>query len=1147
MNQMLEESNWAHEENPMGHHQSKKGDNNAEDIEKEALSQGLWERRFLGALDCIEHAAILVNSTGTILCANALVTDLLGYSLVEIVGRELKDLTRDGSELVSQIVRRECPDDSMNHRGGTIKISLGHKDDRLIAVEISIMSVEASGDLDSVICILHAIKQAEPRESLEQGVVWQQTLKQNEARYRSIFENAVLGIYRTSPEGRILAANSSLLQMLGFTDLDELTTRNLEKEGFEPEYPRSEFRERIETDGEVIGLESAWRRRDGSTLWVRENAKAIRDETGEVLFYEGTVEDVTEQKKVEMALFESEQRLQATILAANLGIWEWDMRTQDVKIGGLHEQLLGFRLGEFDGRAESFYNRVHPDDLHVLNETTAKAIEDRIDCCTEFRVIWPDGSVHWLAGRGRFERDKNNQPIRMLGAFQDITEQKRAAEALQLSEERFRVFMEHLPAAAFIKDCHKNELYANRSALEVLSQSGENQLPLVVMNQLEKHDDQVLSENRVVGPKDICWNRDGQEFWLRDVRFPIATPKEEHLIGGFAWDITQNKHIEEALRESEERFRALVENLADGVFAHDLEGRFVMVNKAACDNTGYSREELLSMTVVDLDPESIERGDRKKLWLTMKLGQTMQTEVVQRRKDGHFYPVEIHLTCLILQGQPTILGVARDITERKRAVEAIINSEKKYRKLFNLSPESIVLLDTNGVILDVNPRFTEWMESRRDAFVDKVAFDLPNIPDYMRTQLIEAFERRKQGRMVEPHEVPFITASGAPRVGRILGTPVLDDSGTFLYILLMIQDITERKQAEEALRESETRFRELFHNMTSGVAIYEVVDRGQDFVFKDCNRATEEAVRLNHLEIIGKRLGHVFPGMERAGLLEAFRRVWQSGVPEHVPETLYKDDRQSFWVENHIYKLPCGEIVAIWDNVTSRKEVEQSLVQYQDKLKALTTELSLAEERERRRIGMGLHDHVGQSLVMTKFSLQALSMKTDALTTESLKGICAQIDELMDEIRSLSFELSDSVLYEVGFREAVEAYLVREMQRKHGLTCKLESEGDFSRLDDDMKIVLFRNLRELLTNVIKHAKAKKVWVRLRMAKAKVVVEVEDDGMGFEPEASDAVSVGRQAHFGLFSVREQLGCFGGYLEVQSKLDQGARVTMTVALL
>jgi PAS domain S-box-containing protein len=129
----------------------------------------------------------------------------------------------------------------------------------------------------------------------------EESLRASEDRYRSLFDNAVLGIYRTTPDGRILAANPALLRMLGYDSLEDLTQRNLEEEGFEAGYPRSLFKELLESRGEVIGLESAWTRRDGTTVHIRESAVAIRDEAGNSRYYEGTVEDISDRKQAEAA------------------------------------------------------------------------------------------------------------------------------------------------------------------------------------------------------------------------------------------------------------------------------------------------------------------------------------------------------------------------------------------------------------------------------------------------------------------------------------------------------------------------------------------------------------------------------------------------------------------------------------------------------------------------------------------------------------------------------------------------------------------------------------------------------------------------------------------------------------------------------
>ncbi|MBC8445950.1 MAG: PAS domain S-box protein, partial [Chloroflexi bacterium] len=138
-------------------------------------------------------------------------------------------------------------------------------------------------------------------------------LRESEERFRSIFENATIGLYRTTPDGRILMANQALLRMLGYSSFDALAQRNLEEKGYEPGYPRSAFKQRIKSEGQVIGLESAWVRRNGTTLFIRESARAVRDEAGNTLYYEGTVEDITERKRAEEALQKAHDELEIRV------------------------------------------------------------------------------------------------------------------------------------------------------------------------------------------------------------------------------------------------------------------------------------------------------------------------------------------------------------------------------------------------------------------------------------------------------------------------------------------------------------------------------------------------------------------------------------------------------------------------------------------------------------------------------------------------------------------------------------------------------------------------------------------------------------------------------------------------------------------
>jgi len=160
---------------------------------------------------------------------------------------------------------------------------------------------------------------------------------------------------------------------------------------------------------------------------------------------------------------------------------------------------------------------------------------------------------------------------------------------------------------------------------------------------------------------------------------------------------------QEQLQESEEKFRMVIENLPDGVFAHDLDGRILLVNKASIKNTGYTRDELFSMTVADIDHGSLARKDREKLWLQMRQGDSIRIEGIHKRKDATEYPAEICLNAIALKGKPIVLAVAQDITERKQAEEALRESEEKYRSMMESMKDEAYICLSDFRIQYMNP------------------------------------------------------------------------------------------------------------------------------------------------------------------------------------------------------------------------------------------------------------------------------------------------------------------------------------------------------------------------------------------------------------------------------------------------------------
>jgi signal transduction histidine kinase len=229
-----------------------------------------------------------------------------------------------------------------------------------------------------------------------------------------------------------------------------------------------------------------------------------------------------------------------------------------------------------------------------------------------------------------------------------------------------------------------------------------------------------------------------------------------------------------------------------------------------------------------------------------------------------------------------------------------------------------------------------------------------------------------------------------------------------------------------------------------------------------------------------------------------------------------------------------------------RKRAEKRAKEYQAQLKSLASELTLAEEHERHRLATELHDQVSQSLALAKIKLDTLHASVSSpAQAKTLEDVSASLEKAIQDTRSLTFDLSNPILYELGFEEAVAEWLNEQVRDKHGIGTEFEDDGQSKPLDDDVRVLLFRNVRELLINCIKYANASKVKVRVRRIDGAIEVIVEDNGTGFDPAEARSMAA-RRAEFGLLSIRERLEELGGHFEIESRPDAGCKATMTAPL-
>ncbi|NNF43015.1 MAG: PAS domain-containing sensor histidine kinase [Phycisphaerales bacterium] len=239
-----------------------------------------------------------------------------------------------------------------------------------------------------------------------------------------------------------------------------------------------------------------------------------------------------------------------------------------------------------------------------------------------------------------------------------------------------------------------------------------------------------------------------------------------------------------------------------------------------------------------------------------------------------------------------------------------------------------------------------------------------------------------------------------------------------------------------------------------------------------------------------------------------------------------------------------GECLAIVEDVSEARRAEQLIVRQRMQLRALTAELGLAEERERRRIAAGLHDDIGQTLALAKLGLARLR---DRSRSSDVARVATEVDETLEDairrIRSLTFELGAPVLYQVGLAAALEA-LGEKMMHAHGIRFQFQSGPRLPDVDNRV-IVLYRIVRELLTNLVKHANAGKATITVDATATAIEITVADDGTGFDTTDAGR-DFGPDGGFGLFSVREQVRHLGGHLHIVSAPGAGSRIAVTVPI-
>ena len=679
--------------------------------------------------------------------------------------------------------------------------------------------------------------------------------------------------------------------------------------------------------------------------------------------------------------------------------------------------------------------------------------------------------------------------------------------------------------------------------------SARSEIPVIFVSALQDVEDRV--QGFEVGGVDFVSKPFQESEVLARVRTHLQLRTMQlHLEELVAERTAELKEANQVISESEERFRATFEQAAVGIALVAPDGRFLRLNQKFCDIVGYSLDEMLERTFQDITHSDDLDTDLE--YLRQLLAGEIETYSMEKRyfrKGGEI--VWVNLTVSLLReatGEPDyFISVIEDITERKKLQE-------ERDRILNTSRDMICIAGMDGYFKYLNPAWGSTLGYTSEELLARPLLDFIHPDDHAGTDI--ELERLAAGHQTVNFENRYIHKDGSIRYISWMATPILDEK----VMYCIGRNVTERKRAEEALVVSEGQFRSLMEQSPYSIQVANL-DGSVAKVNQAClnlwgiseEMLPEVLEKYNVLEDAESAQLGVMPLLEKAfrGEVVTLPIVEYDGASALDNAGVAGGTGNKRWIQARFYPVKSSEgellnVVGMEEDITERMLAVQAVEVHQQKLKALTTELILAEERERRRIAADLHDEVGQSLVSARIQLAvAKQVSPESEVTAMLDDVSDTIRQVIRDTRDLVFDLSSPLLNELGLVAALAKWLEEQVETKVGLQTELIDKGLTVIPDEDIRVIMYRNTRELLTNVVKHAQASKVSIYLEHLDDMVMVTVEDDGIGFDSQAAfDALD--HSGGFGLFSIRERMLDLGGRLEVCSEPGQGCTATLTAPL-
>ena len=935
-----------------------------------------------------------------------------------------------------------------------------------------------------------------------------------------------------------------------------------------------------------------FRRKDGSYAWVMARGYVLRDEQGKAVRVTGSMTDLTERLELLDQLESERAKLAAILETAQSGIIVVDAQGRPTYanpvLQEIHQRPIPIGEGvESHGQLGLLHldgTPYEPQELPLvraaMNGETINKVEMLIEC--------PDGQRRHILANASPLRDSQGKILGAVAIVHDITELKAAEQALRQAkdelEQRIRERTTELDETVGTLQqevAEKIEAQTQLMRQNDVLQKIIGSIPVM----LYFYDSQgnvamVNSEfERVLGYslKDI------QKSDLMELFYPDPQQREQvrqYMLSGepgwrdflvqrkrggkvlSSWanirladdsyvgigiDIRERQRFEKRLRESQERYRTLVELSPDAIIV-ERDGTILFANPTAARLFGAEKaEDLVGRSVLDfIHPDYRQETQEQHAAVQTQRVPLQSVEKKIVRLDGSSLDVEASAMPITFEGGPAIQIVMHDITERKRAEERLRRSAwqlQQQAELLNLAHDTIMVHDMDGRITFWNRGAEHTYGWTREEAVGKVSHELLKTRFPHNLMEITAM-LLSQGRW--DGELTHTTRSGETIIVSSRWALQRDENGQPAAILVIDRDITQQKKAEVATSEARRFAESVIDTVQEALLVLDSDLKviSANHTFYDTFQVTPEETQGHYVYEIGQGQWDI-PELRR--LLEDILphdTSFESFEVEHDFERI--GHRTMVLNARRIYSetQETEMILLAMQDITIRKQQEREIHEHQRQLASLTEELLFAEERERHRLAVMLHDSIGQSLAFSRRELGVLQKRVPAEMTETIESIKEQIDVAIHQTRDLTFELSPTTLHTFGLEAAIEE-LGDQFAQHEGFKFRFEATEEKLPLTEQIKTLLYRAARELLMNIAKHADAHNVSVQINRTDNSIRIRVADDGRGFDVSAMRDVT-GEKQGFGIFSIRERLTNVGGSFHIASEPGKGTEIILIAPL-